>query len=43
MIIAGKDYDHITITGKDNEVLAVISDTEIVEKDGVHVLLQKEE
>ena len=43
MIIAGKEYSAIAISGKDNEVLAVVSDTEIVEKDGVHVIIAEKE
>lgn len=42
MIIAGKEYSSIAISGKDNEVLAVVSDTEIIEKDGVHVSFLQE-
>ena len=41
MIIGGKEYSEIVITGKDNEVLAVISDNEIIEKDGVDVVFNK--
>ena len=43
MIIAGKEYNSIAISGKDNEVLAVVSDTEIIEKDGVHVSFLRED
>lgn len=43
MIIAGKEYDSVVITGKENEVLAVVSDTEIIEKNGTHVLIQSKE
>lgn len=43
MIIACKEYDSIVITGKYNEVLAVVSDIEIIEKNGTHVLIQSKE
>lgn len=42
MIIAGKEYSSIAISGKDSEVLAVVSDTEIIEKDGIHVSFLQE-
>lgn len=38
MIIGGKKHSEIVIVGEDNEVLAVISDDEIIEKDGVAVV-----
>ena len=37
MIIANKDAKEIIITAADGEVLAVISDTEIIEQDGIKV------
>lgn len=39
MVIGGKKYSEIVIIGEDNEVLAVISDDEVIEKDGVAVVL----
>lgn len=39
MIINGNKIKEIIVSGKDDEVLAVISDTEIIEKDGVSVAL----
>lgn len=41
MNIGGKEYDRIVITAQDGEVLAVITDMEIVEKDGVAVVLNE--
>ena len=38
MLIGGKKYSEIVIIGEGNEVLAVISDDEIIEKDGVAVV-----
>lgn len=35
--IGVKTYEHITVTGKNGEVLAVISDSEIIEKEGIAV------
>ena len=37
MIIANKDAKEIIITAADGEVLAVISDTEIIGQDGISV------
>ena len=44
MIIANKDAKEIIITAADGEVLEVISDTEIIEQDGikVNILFTKE-
>lgn len=39
MQIDGKEYDQIIITGSDGEVVAVISDTEVIEKSGYKVAL----
>lgn len=39
MIIGDENYAEIIITAKDGEVLAVISDTEIIKKSGVTVVL----
>ena len=39
MNISGKEYEDIIITAEDGEVLAVISDDEIVEKQCVKVIL----
>ena len=39
MTINGIEYDQIIVTGKNGEVLAVISDKEIIEKDGYKVAL----
>lgn len=39
MTIGGKEYSEIIITGKDGEVLAVISDTEIIESEDVAVVM----
>lgn len=39
MRIANNEYSEIVVTGEDGEVLAVISDSEIIEKDGVAVAL----
>lgn len=38
MTISGKVVEEIVVTGADGEVLAVISDGEIVEKEGISVL-----
>lgn len=35
---AGQAYEHITVVGEDNEVLAVISSREIIEKRGTTVI-----
>lgn len=40
MIIGDKDYDSIIITDSDGGVLAVVSDTEIIERDGFEVILE---
>lgn len=39
MNIFGKEYEDIIITAEDGEVLAVISDDEIIEKKDVKVIL----
>lgn len=39
MRIANNEYSEIVVTGEAGEVLAVISDSEIIEKDGVAVAL----
>jgi len=39
MIIDNREAKQIVISGKDDEVLAVISDAEIIEKDGVSVIV----
>lgn len=39
MQIDGKEYDQIIITGPDGEVVAVISDTAVIEKCGYEVTL----
>ena len=41
MTIAGKEFTEIIITAQNGEVLAVISDKEIIEKDGVTVALEE--
>ena len=44
MIIGGKEVEQIIITTTDGEVLAVISNAEIIEKRGIRVsLISKEE
>lgn len=40
MTIGGNEYEEIIITAQNGEVLAVISDKEIIEKDGVTVALE---
>ncbi len=40
MRIGNKEYAEIIITTKEGEILVVISDTEIIEKDGVAVVLK---
>lgn len=40
MKIGNTEYAEIIITASDGTVLAVISDTEIIEKDGVAVALR---
>lgn len=37
MIIGNKEYTEIVITSQSGELLAVISDEEVIEKDGVTV------
>ena len=39
MTINGKGASQITITTADNEVLAVVSDQEVIERDGVSVTI----
>lgn len=39
MKIGHNEYSEIVVTGEAGEVLAVISDSEIIEKDGVAVAL----
>ncbi len=39
MTIGGQQCSEIIITAPDGEVLAVVSDTEVIEKDGVTVAL----
>ena len=41
MVIGGKKYSEIVVVGENNEVLAVISDDEIIEKDGVAVVFNE--
>lgn len=43
MRIANNEYSEIVVTGEAGEVLAVISDSEIIECKGVHVLLGKKD
>ena len=44
MIIGGKKVEHIMITTTDGEVLAVVGDAEIIEKQGIRVsVIRKEE
>lgn len=38
MVIAGKEYKEVQILTKDNELLASITDEDIVEKDGYKVV-----
>ena len=42
MELGGKQYSEIIILGENNEVLAVISDDRIIEKDGVAVVFNEE-
>lgn len=37
--IGGQQYSQVVVTGKDGDVLAVISDEEAIEKDGYKVAL----
>ena len=39
MNISGKEYEEVIITAEDGEVLAVVSDSEIIEKKDVKVIL----
>ena len=39
MNISGKGYEEVIITAEDGEVLAVVSDSEIIEKKDVKVIL----
>lgn len=41
MNIGGQFIDQIIVTAADNEVLAVISDSEIIEKDGIRVAIDQ--
>ena len=41
MKIGNQEYDEIVVSGEGDEVLAVISDDEIITKDGVSVDLRK--
>ena len=41
MTISGTEVEAIIVIGKDNEVLATISDSEIVEKDGISVIVEQ--
>lgn len=41
MIIGDKNIQEIIITTADGEVLAAVSDTEIIEKSGVSVILKE--
>lgn len=41
MIINNKEYESITIVGPDNEVLAIVSDTDIVGRNGYNILLEE--
>lgn len=43
MTIGNETYNQIIILDENNEVLAVISDDEIVEKCGVNVILDKKD
>ena len=43
MTISGKEYDSIIITTKDNEVIALVSDDEIVESGNVKIILDEVE
>lgn len=43
MTIAGKEYDSIIITTKDGEVIALVSDDEIVESNNVKIILDEVE
>ena len=39
-VVSGREIEQIIITGEGSEVLAVISDSEIIEKEGIAVALQ---
>lgn len=39
MNVGGKEASQIVVTGADGEVLVVISDNEIIEKNGVGVIV----
>ena len=39
MTIGGKNASQITITTADGELLAVVSDNEVIEKSGVSVMI----
>ena len=39
MLIGGKNVDQIVVYGENEEILAVISDKEAIEKNGVRVVL----
>ena len=41
MVINNKEYESITITGPDNEVLVIVSDTDIVGRNGYNILLEE--
>ena len=41
MVINNKEYESITIVGTDNEVLAIVSDTDIVSRNGYNILLEE--
>ena len=41
MIINNKEYESITIAGPDNEVLAIISDSDIVGRNGYSIFLEE--
>ena len=43
MTISGKEYDSIIVTTKDNEVIALVSDDEIVESNNVKIILDEVE
>ena len=42
MIINDTKIKSITVTGNDGEVLAVISDSEVIEKAGISVLVEQD-
>ena len=43
MQIAGKEVEHIIVCNENGEVLAVISDTKIINKDGISVTIGDKE